>query len=71
MSRLDPELLNILVCPLSKANLIEYGDSLVSTDQATRRSYPIVEGIPDLLIDHALELSQSEWERAMNLISQK
>jgi len=66
MSRIDPELLAILVCPLSKATLVQAGDQLVSTDAKTRRAYGIVEGIPDLLLEHSQTLSESEWKAAMN-----
>ncbi|MBK6910817.1 MAG: hypothetical protein IPH10_07785 [bacterium] len=65
MTSIDSELLAILVCPLSKSTLIEHGDALVSTDRATRRAYSFVEGIPDLLIEHARELPQDEWEVIM------
>lgn len=65
MKTIDPELLTLLVCPLSKAELVEYQNKIVSTDRATRRVYQIVEGIPDLLIEHSSVLELSEWERIM------
>lgn len=68
MAKIDPELLKILVCPLSKATLIEHADALVSTDSATRRSYSIIEGIPDLMIEHSRELSTGEWEQIMKTV---
>jgi len=68
MPKIDPELLKILVCPLSKATLIEHADALVSTDRATRQSYSIVEGIPDLMIEHSRELSAGEWDQIMKTV---
>jgi len=48
---LDPELLKILVCPLTRSPLKQEGDELVGTVGGLR--YPIREGIPVLLIDEA------------------
>ena len=64
---LDPELLDILACPLSHAPLLEHEDAdgrwLVSTDAATRRRYRISEdGIPILLIDESEELAEDAWK---------
>lgn len=62
---LDPEFLKILVCPLSRAPLVQDGDTLVSTDPQTRRRYRIVDDIPNMLIDESEELSQAEWKTIM------
>jgi uncharacterized protein len=62
---LDPEFLKILVCPLSRAPLVQDGQTLVSTDPKTRRRYKIVDDIPDLLIDDSEELPESEWTAIM------
>ena len=54
--RVDPKLLEILVCPLTKAPL-RYdpeAEELIS-DQA-RLAYPIRDGIPIMLIDEARPL---------------
>ena len=61
---LDPEFLKILVCPLSKAPLIQRGDWLYSTDAATRKKYPIRDGIPVMLIDQAVDVDEEEFQRA-------
>ena len=62
---LDPELLQILVCPLSHAPLVEDGDTLVSTDPKTRRRYRVDEGIPVMLIEKSEELDESTWKAIM------
>jgi uncharacterized protein YbaR (Trm112 family) len=62
MTNLAPEFLNILRCPLSKAKLVQKGDSLVSTDPETRRRYQIVDGFPVMLIEESEELSEAEWK---------
>jgi hypothetical protein len=61
---LDPELLKILVCPLTKAPLIQRGDWLYSTDSANRKKYPIRDGIPVMLIDQAQDVTEEEFQRA-------
>ena len=62
---LDRELLSILVCPESKAPLLPVGDWLVSTDPATRRRYPVRDGIPIMLIEESQEADADEFERVM------
>jgi uncharacterized protein YbaR (Trm112 family) len=63
--KLDADFLKILVCPVSHCALIQDGDYLVSTDSATRRQYPIIEGIPDLMIDDSVELDEDTWREIM------
>ncbi len=48
---IDPELLQILVCPLTRSPLRLEGDELVGEVGGLR--YPIREGIPVLLADEA------------------
>ena len=55
-NRIDPKLLEILVCPLTKATL-EYDaakQELIS--RAAKLAYPIRDGIPIMLIDEARKL---------------
>lgn len=55
-SRLDPRLLEVLVCPLTKATL-EYDpvrNELIS--RAAKLAYPIRDGIPIMLVEEAREL---------------
>jgi len=65
MPEIDRELLEILVCPQSKAPLRQVGDWLYSTDPDTRRRYPIRDGIPIMLIDEAETVSPEEFGRIM------
>jgi uncharacterized protein YbaR (Trm112 family) len=62
---ISKELLDILCCPLSKADLVLDGDTLVSTDKETRLRYKIEDNIPIMLIDEAEELSIDEWQEIM------
>jgi len=63
--QIDKQLLEILVCPETKAALIQDGDWLYSTDPATRRRYPIREGIPILIIEESEVVEQQEFDRVM------
>jgi uncharacterized protein len=62
---ISKDLLNILCCPESKADLILDGDTLVSTDKETRRRYKIEDNIPIMLIDESEQLPLDEWEQIM------
>ncbi|MDH3584639.1 MAG: Trm112 family protein [Phycisphaerae bacterium] len=48
---LDPALLQILVCPLTRSPLRQVGDELVAESGGLR--YPVRDGIPVLLVDQA------------------
>jgi len=62
---ISQELLDILCCPETKADLVLDGDTLVSTDKKTRRRYRIENDIPVMLIDESETLSVDEWEKIM------
>jgi len=59
------ELLEILCCPESKAELVLDGDTLVSTDKATRRRYKIDDDIPIMLIEESEQLDLQVWSEIM------
>lgn len=62
---IDSGLMEILVCPESHARLVQVGEWLYSTDPATRRRYPIREGIPIMLIDESEVVDEAEFQRIM------
>jgi len=62
---IDPELLEILACPDTKAPLVLDGETLVSTDPQTRRRYRIEDGIPIMLIDESEILPEDTWREIM------
>ncbi|MCH7827091.1 MAG: hypothetical protein IIB83_04395 [Bacteroidetes bacterium] len=64
---ISKDLLEILCCPETKADLVLDGDSLVSVDKNTRLRYRIEEDIPIMLIEEAEHLSLEEWERIMKV----
>jgi len=62
---ISKELLDILCCPETKADLVLEGNFLVSTDKATRRRYRIENDIPVMLIEESEQLPLNEWEEIM------
>ena len=65
MGTIDPELMRILVCPLTHAPLVELNGWLYSTDSATRRKYPIRDGIPIMLIEESRVAEVDEYNRVV------
>ena len=62
---ISKELLDILCCPETKADLVLEGNSLVSTDRMTRKRYRIEDDIPIMLIDESEQLDMAEWKEIM------
>ncbi len=56
--KIDPRLLDILACPLTKSSLIydEKAQELIS--KKAKLAFPIRDGIPIMLIDEARELEE-------------
>lgn len=69
MTQIDQELLKILVCPKTKAPLIQQGDWLYSTDPETRLRYPIRDGIPVMLVDEAETVSDDDFKSVTSAAS--
>ncbi|MCX6169250.1 MAG: hypothetical protein NTX65_07920 [Ignavibacteriales bacterium] len=63
---ISKELLEILCCPETKADLVLDGNFLVSTDKATRRRYRIEDDIPIMLIDESEQLDVATWKAIMS-----
>lgn len=62
---ISKDLLDILCCPETKADLVLDGDTLVSTDKETRRLYRIEDDIPIMLIEESEQLSVEQWTAIM------
>ena len=54
---LDPKLLNILVCPVSKAPLVFNEETQELMCKASGLAYPVRDGIPVMLEDEARALT--------------
>ena len=59
-SGIDPKLLEILVCPLTKSTLSYDKERQELISRKAGLAYPIRDGIPIMLIDEARELSDEE-----------
>lgn len=62
---ISKELLDILCCPETKADLILDGNYLVSTDKSTRRRYRIEDDIPIMLIEESEQIDMQTWVEIM------
>lgn len=62
---ISKELLDILCCPETKADLVLDDNFLVSTDKVTRRRYRIENDIPIMLIDESEQLDLEVWKKIM------
>lgn len=60
---MDPRLLEILVCPITKGPLDFHKDKQELWSVSARLAYPIRDGIPVMLEDEARKLSPEELEK--------
>ena len=58
MSKIDPKLMEILVCPVSKKALVQKESELVCYE--SELAYPIRDGIPILRPEEARKLKKDE-----------
>ena len=61
---LDPKLLEILVCPITKGPLTMSSDKSELISWSARLAYPIRDGIPIMLADEARELGVDEVRKS-------
>ncbi len=57
---MDPKLLDILVCPITKGALIHDKEKQELISKSARLAYPIRDGIPIMLEDEARALTEAE-----------
>ena len=60
---MDMQLLDILVCPVTKGPLKYDKDKQELISTSARLSYPVRDGIPVMLEDEARSLSEEEYEK--------
>ena len=60
---MDPKLLELLVCPVTKGPLDYDRDRSELVSRSARLAYPIRDGIPVMLEDEARTLSDAELEQ--------
>ena len=59
---MDPKLLEMLVCPVTKGPLVYDRERNELVSRSARLAYPIRDGIPVMLEEEARKLSPEEWE---------
>ena len=59
---MDPKLLEILVCPVTKGPLVYDKEKQELLSKSARLAYPIKDGIPGMLEDEARRLEPHEIE---------
>ena len=58
MNSIDPKLMEVLVCPVSKKPLVQKGDELICKE--SKLASPIRDGIPIMLPEEAREIEEHE-----------
>ena len=59
---MDPKLLELLVCPVTKGPLIYDRERQELISKSARLAYPVRDGIPVMLEEEARKLQPSEYE---------
>jgi uncharacterized protein len=62
---LDPLLLDVLACPVDKGPLLWFEDEDILYNPRLKKSYAVLDGVPVLLVDEAVDVDESEHERLM------
>jgi len=58
----DPKLLELLVCPVTKGPLVYNRDQQELVSKSARLAYPVRDGIPVMLEEEARRLTPEEYE---------
>lgn len=66
---LDPELLDVLACPIDKGSLHVLEDENMLYNSRLKRRYLVRDGIAVMLVDESEVVSDSEHERIMAKIA--
>ena len=59
---MDPKLLELLVCPVTKGPLVYDRDKQELVSKSARLAYPVRDGIPVMLEEEARRLAPEEYE---------
>jgi uncharacterized protein YbaR (Trm112 family) len=62
---LDALLLEVLACPVDKQPLLWFEDEEILYNPRLRRSYAVRDGIPDMLVEEASDVSEADHDRLM------
>lgn len=62
---LDEALLKILACPVDKGSLLYFADERALYNPRLRRRYPVDDGVPRMLVQHAEVVAPDEHARLL------
>ena len=62
---LDPLLLDVLACPVDKGPLLWFEDEDILYNARLKKSYRVEDGVPVMLVDEAVDVSDGEHDRLM------
>ena len=62
---LDPLLLDVLACPVDKGPLLWFEDEDILYNPRLKKSYRVEDGVPVMLVDEAVDVSDGEHDRLM------
>lgn len=68
---LDANLLSILACPEDKGPLYYIDDEDVLVNPRLRRTYQVRDGIPVMLVEEAIALTDDEFDRLAAIITDR
>ena len=60
---LDPLLIEVLACPVDKGPLLWFDDEDILYNPRLHKSYAVVDDVPVLLVDEAVDVGDAEHER--------
>jgi uncharacterized protein YbaR (Trm112 family) len=60
---LDPLLLDVLACPVDKGFLLWFDDEGILYNPRLRKSYPVLDGVPVLLVEEGADVDDAEHQR--------
>jgi uncharacterized protein YbaR (Trm112 family) len=60
---LDPLLLDVLACPVDKGPLLWFADEEILYNPRLRKSYPVTDGVPVLLLEEGADVGDAEHDR--------
>jgi uncharacterized protein YbaR (Trm112 family) len=66
---LDEALLKILACPVDKGSLLYFADERALYNPRLRRRYPVRDGVPMMLVQHAETVAPDEHSRLLTQAS--
>jgi uncharacterized protein len=67
---LDEALLKILACPVDKGSLLYFAGERTLYNPRLRRRYPVRDGVPRMLVQHAETVAPDEHSRLLTQASQ-